>query len=287
MAQSILAKCFPTLLECGDVILSIYNSDFSVKDKGVNDPVTEADLKANSILENFIRSQFSDHGFLSEETKDSDERLSKENVWILDPIDGTREFVAKNPEFALSLGLSQNGKVVLGIIFNPATGEMFLKERGGELISLTLQAPYRNYSISELEPKQGNRATNPKELKKPKLMVSFSEFKAGLFSDPFWENEFQIKPVGSIAYKLGLLSSGNCDLVISFKPKNEWDICGGFGLLDDRIFSFFPLEEKEVYTFNNQNTRSYGLVAGTKPAIEFLLSKKPIDSLKTCVSKSW
>lgn len=204
----------------------------------------------------------------------------------MDPIDGTREFVAKNPEFAISLGLTYKGNVILGIIFNPATGEMFLKERDENLKFYFLKPPFLNYP-KLLSTVVETQITNSRNRLKPNLSVSFSEFKAGLFSDPFWKTEYNISPVGSIAYKLGLLSIGKSDLVISFKPKNEWDICGGLGLLDPNLFSFFPLLDQEFYSFNQANTRSYGLVAGLKSEVNALISKKPKKELESFVSKTW
>lgn len=277
------------VLSVGDSILDIYKSDFQIRDKGGNDPVTEADLFASEFLFEKISKRFPTHGFLSEEKMDTDSRLGKEWVWILDPIDGTREFVKKNDQFALSLGLVRNGEAIWGIIFNPATGEFFSK--GKHSFFAKLQAPYsteENFrtlvvsSSSILHPLQED-----KELKKkPILLVSVSEMKEGLFSDPFWNDAFEIRSMGSIAYKLGLLSAGFIDLIVSLKPKNEWDICGGISLLDEEHFTFFPLKDKP-YFFNQKNTLSFGLVAGKKKAVEYLDSKIDFHQLSLKVKERW
>lgn len=277
------------VLEVGDKILAIYKSDFEIKDKGGNDPVTEADLFASEFLFQKISKEFPEHGFLSEEKKDTKDRLAREFVWILDPIDGTREFVKKNDQFALSLGLVRNGKAIWGIIFNPATGEFFSK--GKTSFFAKLSPPFFTKSnLQQLEVASQSLIhpfnPNPPILTKPKLLVSFSEMKEGIFDDEVWKNEFILTPMGSIAYKLGLLSAGFIDLIVSLKPKNEWDICGGISLLDEETFSFFPLNESE-YTFNRENTISFGLVAGSQTAVQYLRSKVNMHILALSVKNSW
>ncbi|MCG6148842.1 3'(2'),5'-bisphosphate nucleotidase CysQ [Leptospira levettii] len=277
------------VLSVGDSILGIYKTDFQIRDKGGNDPVTEADLYASEFLYEKISNRFPGHGFLSEERADTVSRLDKEWVWILDPIDGTREFVKKNDQFALSLGLVRNGEAIWGIIFNPATGEFFSK--GKNSFFAKLQAPYatdENFrtllveSGSVLHPLQESDSQN----KKPVLIVSASEMREGLFDDSFWHEDFEIRSMGSIAYKLGLLSAGFIDLIVSLKPKNEWDICGGIALLDEENFTFFPLKDKP-YSFNQKTTLSFGLVAGKRKAVEYLESKIDFHQLSLKVKERW
>ncbi|TGM54337.1 3'(2'),5'-bisphosphate nucleotidase CysQ [Leptospira biflexa] len=277
------------VLSVGDSILNIYKTDFLIRDKGGNDPVTEADLFASEFLFEKISNRFPGHGFLSEEKLDSSFRLDKEWVWILDPIDGTREFIKKNDQFALSLGLVRNGEAIWGIIFNPATGEFFSK--GKHSFFAKLQAPFATDENFRTLVVESSSVLHPleeeKELKqKPVLLVSFSEMKEGLFSDPFWKEDFEIRSMGSIAYKLGLLSAGFIDLIVSLKPKNEWDICGGIALLDEDHFTFFPLKDKS-YSFNQKTTLSFGLVAGKKKAVEYLFSKIDLHQLSLKVKERW
>ncbi|TGL14348.1 3'(2'),5'-bisphosphate nucleotidase CysQ [Leptospira meyeri] len=277
------------VLSVGDSILSIYKSDFQIRDKGGNDPVTEADLFASEFLFERISSRFPNHGFLSEEKTDTNRRLDKEWVWILDPIDGTREFVKKNDQFALSLGLVRNGEAVWGVIFNPATGEFFSKIRN--TFFAKLHPPFSTEENFRTLVVESRSVLHPlEELKpvssKPVLLVSLSEMKEGLFSDSFWNEDFEIRSMGSIAYKLGLLSAGFIDLIVSLKPKNEWDICGGIGLLDEESFTSFPLKDKG-YHFNQSNTLSYGLVAGKKTAVQYLESKIDIHQLSLKVKERW
>ena len=104
-----------------NIILEIYkNEDFKTVIKEDNSPVTIADLKANEIICKTLLDNFPNYGLLSEELKDNEERLSKEYVWIVDPIDGTKDFIAKTDEFTVNIGLIYNHEVVLGVIGVPA-----------------------------------------------------------------------------------------------------------------------------------------------------------------------
>lgn len=253
----------PAIEKAGAEINRIYHSDFSVQSKGKEGPVTEADLLANRIIVEAIESHYPQDGILSEEVKDNKRRLSCEYVWILDPIDGTREFIAKNGEFALSLGLTKNGQPIAGVIFNPARNLWVEKTESGDY------------------PKPGIKN------QKPKLAVSRTEAKEGLFEDAFWSQSFEFVMMGSIAYKLGLLSIGEFDIVISFKPKSEWDICGGLALLDPKRFYFRSLIENQPYSFNKVDTRSYGLLAGEKSVVDELLQMLPKQELASKVKYEW
>jgi myo-inositol-1(or 4)-monophosphatase len=290
MTEEDIVEVWNWVIEIGDEILAIYKSDFTVTDKGGNDPVTMADIRASEFLYQKISSRFPEHGFISEEKKDDGRRLLKEWVWILDPIDGTREFVKKNDQFALSLGLVRSGEPIWGVIFNPATGEFFSKK--DFTFNLKLSPPF--HTSKNLETIKQNSKIPSQILKteyssseKPHLTISQSELKEGLFDSPFWKQGFSIVAIGSIAYKLGLLSSGSIDLIVSLKPKNEWDICGGISLLDENQFRFFPLLNEERYIFNQTNTRSYGLVAGKLNAIEYLERLISFKELSSQVKDSW
>ena len=109
----------------GDVVMSFYQTKLDIKQKSPNNPVTKADLAANKKIKDILTSAYPNFGWLSEETKDSSERLNKEYVWIIDPIDGTKEFIEGVPNFSISIGLVQNGAPIIGVLYNPASKELF------------------------------------------------------------------------------------------------------------------------------------------------------------------
>ena len=115
----------------GKILMDFYSKDEKeIELKGIDNPVTIADKKADKYLYNFISGEFPDYGWLSEETVDTKERLSKDRVWIVDPLDGTKEFIEGVPHFAVSIALVENGEPVVGVIYNPAKNEMFSCQKG-------------------------------------------------------------------------------------------------------------------------------------------------------------
>lgn len=111
--------------EAGREVLRLAAAGFETFTKSDHSPVTSADLAVNQILHDRLATRFPEDGWLSEETADNEERLSRKRVWIVDPIDGTRSFVRGLPEFCLSVALVENGLPAVAAIFNPATGEFF------------------------------------------------------------------------------------------------------------------------------------------------------------------
>ena len=119
-------------IEAGKIVMKYFQtSSYEIKDKSINNPVTTADYEANQIIKDTLFKEDHDYGWLSEETVDSKERLNKENIWVVDPIDGTKEFIEGVPHFTISIGMVSNGKPVIGVIYNPAKNELFSAFKGG------------------------------------------------------------------------------------------------------------------------------------------------------------
>jgi myo-inositol-1(or 4)-monophosphatase len=180
--------------------------------KAGHDPVTEADRAVDAILrKNLLRD---DEGWLSEETADDLSRLNRERVWIVDPLDGTREFVQGIPEFCVSIAMVERGTPVAGGICNPATNEVFLGAIDGGL----------TYNGAPARASQGT------ELKGALVLASRSETKRGEWQE-FQNAPFKIQPMGSVAYKLARASAALADITFTLTPKNEWDVAGGAALV--------------------------------------------------------
>lgn len=126
MEKSYLKQALPLVIEAGKRILEVYNRDFSVEYKDDASPLTEADRVAHRLIEQGL-SDFSNLPLLSEEGKmiPFAERKSWSRFWMLDPIDGTKEFIKKNGEFTVNLALVENGFPVMGIVYAPAIFEIF------------------------------------------------------------------------------------------------------------------------------------------------------------------
>jgi len=210
--------------------------------KSPHDPVTEADRAVDELLRGLLVRN--GEGWFSEETVDDLERLDRKRVWLVDPLDGTREFVAGIPEWCVSIGLVEEGKAVAGGIANPATGEIFLG-------SLPSGVEYNGRPV---------RTSTKTSLKRARVLASRSEVKRGEW-ERFQGERFTIQPVGSIAYKLALVAAGLADATWTFAPKNEWDVAAGVALVEAGGGFVLNLAGSPL-TFNNRVPLLSGLVAG-------------------------
>ncbi|EQA47081.1 inositol monophosphatase family protein [Leptospira broomii serovar Hurstbridge str. 5399] len=272
------------VLEAADEILRIYRSEFSVREKTKGDPVTEADLVANRILIEGIRKKFGDPVFSEEELLPFDQETHRfGRVWILDPIDGTREFVAKNPEFALSLGLVREGRPVFGIIMNPASGEFFW---GRENVGAGYQVIEPPFTSREIDWNTSHKFLEDAEIHSLKeILVSVSETRAGLFDMTGFGTQYKTKATGSIAYKLALVAVAKAPLTLSLRPKNDWDIAGGVAIL--RASGGSDIEIKTGLPFDFLKSKlSVGLLAGKREIVqEFWKDNRA--RLQGSVRESW
>ncbi len=235
--------------EAGEAVRQLQESQLEIKTKANNDIVTIADLRANDILKNALLGAFPADGWLSEETVDDAERLTRQRVWIVDPIDGTREFAAGVPEYALSVALVDQGVPALASVFNPATNELFyaIKGRGAWLNDAVIHA---NAVIP------GQAGTHPNE--KLRLLASRSEYRRGEWAK--FEPDCEVVQIGSIAYKLALLAAGRAHATFSLGPKSEWDIAAGV-LLVQEAGGKVSDKTRQPFVFNNKNIRINGIVA--------------------------
>jgi len=234
------------VLQAGGEIMKIHDAQkFHVQEKEGGSPVTEADFAANEIILSYLLQHFPSDSVLTEEeselTHRFPDRANARRVWILDPIDGTKEFVDGNGEFAVSLALAIDGIPALGIVHSPFDNFYIVAGSG---IPLETNQP-------------GNKLIGPVD-----ICVSRSETRRGHFPD--FENGFPggtVRRVGSIANKLGRLAAGQCNLVISRENKNEWDIAGGHAVVLYSGLGFSDLHGNPI-AYNKSNTVSFGVVAG-------------------------
>ena len=226
----------------GAAIMRYYNSSYEVKDKSPGNPVTDADYAADKLLKQRLTARLPEAGWLSEESVDQPIRLQKEKVWIVDPLDGTVEFINGVPEFAVSVGLVENGQPILGVIFNPAKDEIFYAARSGGVF-------FNDKRV---------QVTDRTQLKGALVDASRSESKRGEFK-PFAEL-LQVNIMGGTAYKLARVAAGLCDASWSRGPKNEWDICAGVLLITEAGGRCVDLNNTP-FTFNRPKTLVSGFIA--------------------------
>ena len=238
-------------LKAGEIIMQYYCDDYEIKEKGYHNPVTTADKEADSYLKSTLMSARPQYGWLSEETVDSKNRLNKEKVWIVDPLDGTKEFIEGVPQFVVSIALVEKGIPIIGVLHNPVTKETFHAAKGGG--TYLDQGQYR-CSIKD-------------STRDMVILNSRSETRRGLW-EPYKKHFKELRPIGSVAYKMGLTAIGKADIFATLRPKNEWDICAGTCLINEAGGKVINLNGKEI-TFNNQKTLiEPGLIAGYNLSVE-------------------
>jgi myo-inositol-1(or 4)-monophosphatase len=232
--------------------------------KAGHDPVTEADRTIDSLLRHLL--QRPGEGWLSEESTDDHMRLERDRVWIVDPLDGTREFVAGIPQFCVSVALVEDGRPVAGGIANPATHQVFLGSLG---TGLTLNG-------------QAVAASSKNTLEGALILASRSEVNRGEWKR-FANAPFHIQPMGSVAYKLAMVAAGLADATFTLSPKHEWDVAAGAALVES-AGGFISLPDGTPLRCNRPEPLLPGLLACAKPLKDELLSRiefnLPADSQK-------
>ncbi|HEX8818233.1 MAG TPA: 3'(2'),5'-bisphosphate nucleotidase CysQ [Terriglobales bacterium] len=246
-------------LEAGREILNRFTpGEIEAEYKAGHDPVTEADKAVDAALQRELLRE--GEGWLSEESVDDVSRLQKSRVWVVDPLDGTREFVAGIPEFCISIAMVEDGVPVAGGICNPATNEVFIGSRESGV----------TYNGKPAQPSQR------RELNGALVLASRSEVKRGEWKQ-FESANFKVRPMGSVAYKLALVSAGLADITFTLVPKNEWDVAAGAALVESAGGWVRTLDNRELRC-NNRNPLLSGLLAGGPHLRDELMSRLQIPA---------
>ena len=222
--------------------------------KSGGDPVTEADEKVDELLRELLPE--AGDGWLSEETVDSPARLSASRVWVVDPLDGTREFVEGIPEWCVSIGLVEDGVAVAGGIAN-----LVMAQRVVGSLETGVRLNGAPASVRRVDRIEG-----------AEVLASRSEVRRGEW-DHLVDGPVIVRPMGSVAYKMALVAAGLADATWTLTPKNEWDVAAGTALvMAGGGAVLYP--DGSVPTFNNRNPLIPGLIAvptGIEAAVKELI----------------
>ncbi len=205
--------------QAGKIILDFYETGFEIEEKifadNFSEPVTIADRAASKIIVESLAEIFPDDGILSEEEFDDQQRLEKNRVWIIDPLDGTQGFVDKNGDFAVQIGLTEKGKSVLGVVFLPSENILYYAEKGsGAWLVENEQTSERMQVSGKTDFSQLNLATS-RNHRSPGMSRVFESFSL--------KSETRR---GSVGLKIGLITRQICDLYVHLSPRTKhWDTC--------------------------------------------------------------
>ena len=243
-------------LAAGVILKQYYGGKYEVGSKGHDNPVTVADIEADRAIYEMLHRAFPDYGWLSEETVDNLDRLEKRRVWIVDPLDGTKEFINNVPEFCVAIGLVDHGHPVVGVTYNPITNEMFWSARG-------MGCHLNDARV---------RVTKTRVLRRASVLASRSETARGEWE--VFDGVLKAVPTGSVAYKLAMVAGGKADATFTRSPKNEWDIASGAALIIEAGGKMTDIDGNPM-KFNQKITKCAGLIASNGILHDALMQVAP------------
>lgn len=235
--------------EAGEILLRHYHRGTESWEKSDDNPVTLADLESDAAIAQRLAAAFPGDATLSEETAADPARLSSRRIWIVDPMDGTKEFTKRIPEFAVSIALAEEGEPVVGVILNPVMETVIWATRGGG----TFRDGARVHVSKTESLDQAVAIASRTEISRDQFAAHASWFK-------------ELRPVGSIAWKLACIAAGEGDINVSFAPKNEWDVCAG-DLLVREAGGVYVAFDGSRRVYNQANPLIEAFMAAGPPAL--------------------
>ncbi|MBI2642914.1 MAG: 3'(2'),5'-bisphosphate nucleotidase CysQ [Nitrosarchaeum sp.] len=223
--------------EAGNSILKIYEGKYETFTKSDDSPITEADLKSNEIIKAILSK--TNHKILSEEDKDDQERLSEEIIWIVDPLDGTSDFIDKTGEFTVMIALIKNKKPIIGVIGWPTEKTIFAAQKGGGAFRFS-KDKWEEISVTKVS-----------ELSKCKAVGSRHHLSE---KEKMFIKKLGIKNFTSIgsSLKVGKISSGEAEAYITTTNKmKEWDSAASYCLISEAGGKMTDMLGNDI-TYNNK-----------------------------------
>ncbi|TRY33280.1 3'(2'),5'-bisphosphate nucleotidase CysQ [Aliiglaciecola sp. M165] len=214
--QALLDIAKSAAIKAGKVVLEIYDSgDFQAYEKDDDSPVTSADYKANEIIMEILQKETPDIPIMSEESNngDLDHRKDWQRYWLIDPIDGTQEFIARSGDFAVNIALVENNEPVLGVIYWPPGETLYYATKG-----------HGAFKSCPLENKQIQVRSFDKPLDDVVVIaISRRQSREKVMSRMTQERTYQTLPLGSCSLKACFIAEGKADVFLRIGVTGEWD----------------------------------------------------------------
>lgn len=238
-----LNQVIKIIKQAGQAAMQYYNSDNEVSYKQGDSPVTEADLAAEKVILEGLK-QFN-YGILSEETDEENDRLNQQKVWIIDPLDGTKDFIQKTGDFSIIIGLVENQKAVLGVVYQPVLDIVYFATKGGGAYMQKKSQPAVRLHVSDTE-----------QLSQMKILASrnhLGDVEVEFAKDNGIENFVRS---GSAGLKIAKVASAEGDIYMNTSDRTfEWDICGGTVIINEAGGQITDMQGNEIL-FNKKNPRN-------------------------------
>lgn len=249
-------------LDAGIEILKVYNSDFAIESKDDRSPLTQADKNAHAVIA--AKLDQTAYPVLSEEGSQTpyEERKNWSKFWMVDPLDGTKEFIKRNGEFTVNIALIDGGKAVLGAIYVPVKDVLYLGAEGQGAFKIEAYSKLNEINEASLF-KSGNQL--PKKYSRPYTMVGSRSHMSDETLEFMEEikqehSEVEVMSVGS-SLKLCMLAEGKADVYPRFAPTMEWDTAAGQAIVEAAGGSVVDWGTKEALKYNRENLRNNWFLA--------------------------
>jgi 3'(2'), 5'-bisphosphate nucleotidase len=244
----------------GRVVLEVYGSNFSVDFKTASDPVTEADRRANALIVNGLRAHFAADGIVAEEDSEHGDALGRARCWFVDPLDGTKEFIARNGEFSVMIGLAVECRAVLGAVYQPVLDKLYLGVVG-QGATLVQGGVARELSVSTVAETGALGLVVSRSHRSPKTDAIVQRL--GIRRET---------PSGSVGLKVGKIAEGDADLYVHLSDRSsKWDSCGPDAILRAAGGRFTDLFGNDIDYRGAQLANTRGILACNAAAFEAAL----------------
>ena len=268
MMKKLLHTAITAAIEAAKAILEIYHSgDFDIELKGDNSPLTKADTASHNVIVSYLTK--TGIPVLSEEGRDIPfkERKSWKQLWIVDPIDGTKEFIKRNGEFTVNIALIENNKPLMGVIFVPVTGDLYFssKEMGAFKVAVDL----KDYDVKNLLVKAD---TLPLQREDKTFTVVASRSHMSAETESYIQQmrdihgEVKLISKGS-SLKLCMVAEGTANCYPRFAPTMEWDTAAGHAICEHVGVEVIDWETKKNMLYNREELLNNWFLVQSKAAI--------------------
>lgn len=262
MKNSLLNIAIESCIHAGKVILEVYKKDFQVDYKEDDSPLTDADRRANAVIEEELEK--TDIPIISEESKQTDYTQRKQwtKCWMVDPLDGTKEFVKKNGEFTVNIALIENQKPVLGVIYVPAKDEIYFADVNDQKAYFAKL----NDCVTADEVIKTAKTISPEKSDELRIVGSRSHMNDETKAFIDQQKSKTDKPISIVSrgssLKLCLVASGQADIYPRFAPTMEWDTAAGHAICKAVGVTLIDQDTQHEMLYNRENlTNSYFLVS--------------------------